>query len=261
MDSTPRLRRPYAAAMAAVLMRVAICAAVRLYREGLGLALGAVDTVDVVAIVASASEAREELAAAAPEIVLVDAAGPERIEEVRRVVDALPDAKVVALAIPEDAETVLACAEAGVSGFVTRESSLGEVVAMLARRTAVLARDRRHPLAARARPGERARARKGTRPAHPPRARGPRVDRGRAVEQGDRDPALDRGRDGEEPRSQHPREARSSTARPGGGRSRRSSAPADLDPLLDRSRIVRTIERLDGVPDDRGANAQRSGLS
>jgi len=131
VDSTPRLRRPYAAAMAAVLMRVAICAAVRLYREGLGLALGAVDTVDVVAIVASASEAGEKLVAAAPDIVLVDAAGPEGIEEVRRVVDALPDAKVVALAIPEDAETVLSCAEAGVSGFVTRESSLGEVVAML----------------------------------------------------------------------------------------------------------------------------------
>jgi DNA-binding NarL/FixJ family response regulator len=130
-ESTISLRLPHLHEAADALTRLAVCAGVRLYREGLGLALRGVESIDVVALVADADAENEKLAAADPDVVLVDATGPDGIEQVRHIVAGLPYAKVVAIAIPESEESVLACAEAGVHGYLTRDSSLSEVAAML----------------------------------------------------------------------------------------------------------------------------------
>jgi two-component system, NarL family, nitrate/nitrite response regulator NarL len=119
--------RPEISAAVPVVIRVAVCAGVRLYCEGLAQALDRTDGIQVVAAVASATAA-DELRAADPEVVIVDVTGPEGPDELRRIADVVPAAKAVALAVPELESAVLACAEAGLTGFVTRDSSLAELV-------------------------------------------------------------------------------------------------------------------------------------
>ena len=40
----------------------------------------------------------------------------------------LPEIKIIALAVPENAENVMECAEAGIAGYVAREASLEELI-------------------------------------------------------------------------------------------------------------------------------------
>jgi len=62
-------------------------------------------------------------------VVLLDTAIPDNVWIVRALVAAVPGPKVVALAVPEVEREVLACAEAGVAGYVTREGSVEDLVA------------------------------------------------------------------------------------------------------------------------------------
>ena len=150
-------------------VRVAVCAQIRVYREGLTLLLGGVAGIEVVAAISDASTAAiSTLRAARPTIALVDATGDEAELLLRRVAEGVPRTTVVALAIPEVASVVLACAEVGVAAYVTRDSSLAEVVETVRRAAhgeVVIAphighalMERVHTLAS-SRTGERARAR------------------------------------------------------------------------------------------------------
>jgi two-component system nitrate/nitrite response regulator NarL len=56
---------------------------------------------------------------------------PDGVVVVRAVVSAAPQVKVVAVAVPDEDDHVIECAEAGVSGYVTRDGSVDDVVAML----------------------------------------------------------------------------------------------------------------------------------
>jgi two-component system, NarL family, nitrate/nitrite response regulator NarL len=58
-------------------------------------------------------------------------ATPESLGLVRRIRHATPEVKVVALAVPDDESSVVACAEAGVAGYVTRDQSIEDVVAVV----------------------------------------------------------------------------------------------------------------------------------
>lgn len=110
-------------------VRVGICARVRLYREGLVSLLGGADGIDIVVVVDGASASSiAALRAARTEIALVDATGSDDARMLRRIAEDVPTAIVVALAIPELPEVVVACAEAGVAAYATRDSSLEELV-------------------------------------------------------------------------------------------------------------------------------------
>jgi DNA-binding NarL/FixJ family response regulator len=67
-----------------------------------------------------------------PEVVLLDMSQPEAIPVARAIANAAPDAKVVALGLPESEQEVIACAEAGVAGFLAAESSLEDTLATIA---------------------------------------------------------------------------------------------------------------------------------
>jgi DNA-binding NarL/FixJ family response regulator len=62
---------------------------------------------------------------------LVDIAAPGTLESVAGLVAAVPETKVVALGVPEQPPAVLACAEAGVVGYVPREATLDDLVERL----------------------------------------------------------------------------------------------------------------------------------
>jgi DNA-binding NarL/FixJ family response regulator len=150
-------------------IRVAVCAGIRLYRDGLVHSLSRAEGLDVVAAIGDATApAIATLRTARPCVVVVDATGADGADVLRRIAEGLPDATVVALAIPEVGEVVVACAEAGVAAYTTRESSLDELVETVrraVRREVVFAPHIGHALMQRvhalaeARPAEQARAR------------------------------------------------------------------------------------------------------
>ena len=111
------------------MIRVLIVAEIRLYREGLAAMLRAEsEGIDVVATAAGADDAVRGLRDLSPDIVLLDMA-PDNAWLVRALEAAVPGTRVVALAVPENEREVLACAEAGVAGFVTRDASVEDVAA------------------------------------------------------------------------------------------------------------------------------------
>jgi two-component system nitrate/nitrite response regulator NarL len=123
------LRRFLAWGGARAMIRVLIVAEIRLYREGLADMLREETGVDVVATASGADDAVRALREKHPDIVLLDVGIPDNAWLARALVAAVPGTLIVAVAVPEAEDSVVACAEAGVAGYVTREGSVEDVVA------------------------------------------------------------------------------------------------------------------------------------
>ena len=109
------------------MIRVVIAADIRLYREGLSEILGREKGIKVVGTAADWPQSLARVRDLMPDVVLVDMAMPESVLAVRSLAAAAPDVKVVALAVPESERDVIAYAEAGIAGYVTREASVEEL--------------------------------------------------------------------------------------------------------------------------------------
>jgi two-component system nitrate/nitrite response regulator NarL len=112
-------------------IRVFIVARVRLYRDGLAAILPRRDGVAVVGTAATWEAAAADVRVLDPDIVLLDMAVAGGADVISEIVGGADGAKVVALAVPESDAEVIAYAEAGVSGFVTREQSVSDLVAAI----------------------------------------------------------------------------------------------------------------------------------
>src|SRR5213596_3774664 len=102
------------------MIRVAIVADTRLYREGLAQVLGRDAGLCVVATAARGDEALAALPDLQADVILVDMAMPESRGVVRVILERAPLSRVIALGVVEDEDDVLGCAEAGVAGYVAR---------------------------------------------------------------------------------------------------------------------------------------------
>jgi two-component system nitrate/nitrite response regulator NarL len=147
-------------------IRLVVVAQLRLYREGLAELLGAREGIRVVGAFPDGASATAEIECLQPEVALVDMAMIDNIEAIRALVERAPGVKIVALGLPETADSVLRCAEAGIAAYVSRNSSVDdtvaavrkimqgeaecspEIVASLIRRVAAMAHDRPEPGAA-----------------------------------------------------------------------------------------------------------------
>jgi two-component system, NarL family, nitrate/nitrite response regulator NarL len=107
---------------------VLILGAVRIYRENLAEALGEVAGIAVLSAAASLEEAQADADGSTPDVILVDVSTEYAVQVIPALVQACPTARVVALGAPEDDEGIVACAAAGVAGFVAREGTLRDVV-------------------------------------------------------------------------------------------------------------------------------------
>ncbi len=109
-------------------MRILIVSDIRLYREGLAAVLGSDGRLDVVGSFAGLEEALEPAHHSCPHALLFDAGSAQALQSVRLAVTLLPNTDIIALGVSEDPADILACAEAGVSGYVCREGSIEQVV-------------------------------------------------------------------------------------------------------------------------------------
>jgi DNA-binding NarL/FixJ family response regulator len=105
---------------------IAIVGGSRLYRDGLAQMLAGRRDVTVVGTAPDADRGVELVRSTRADVVLADVAQPESLPELRRLTSMGPP--VVALTVPETTGAVIACAEAGIVGFVTREGALEDLV-------------------------------------------------------------------------------------------------------------------------------------
>ena len=109
-------------------MRLCVVSDVRIYREGLVLALDRVGEFEVIAVEGWGIQAVAAAAEARAAVVIVDTGTQGGVDVVRMVRRDLPGAKVVVFGVEEREQDILACAEAGVAGFVCRNASSSELV-------------------------------------------------------------------------------------------------------------------------------------
>lgn len=109
--------------------RVLLVSDVRLYREGLLLALAQRDAVRLLGAAHDAEAARGLVALHAPDVALLDTGMRGALDLARTLRAQAPDTKLVAFAVADAGPDVVACAEAGVAGYVSRDASVDDVVA------------------------------------------------------------------------------------------------------------------------------------
>jgi two-component system nitrate/nitrite response regulator NarL len=108
--------------------RLFVLSDVRLLREGLVLALSHRSDVLVVGS-SDLSLSPTDIAELRPDVVLLDAAKRGNLQLTLLLRQILPSAKIVAFAVADIDEDIIACAEAGISGYISRTGSVEDVVA------------------------------------------------------------------------------------------------------------------------------------
>jgi two-component system nitrate/nitrite response regulator NarL len=111
--------------------RIFILSDVRLYREGLAWSLSQRPEVEMIGAAAPSEGALAEIVSSAPTAVLLDFAMPEALNLPKELNRLIPGVKVIAFAASEVDHELIACAEAGIAGFVTRDASVDDLVASI----------------------------------------------------------------------------------------------------------------------------------
>jgi DNA-binding NarL/FixJ family response regulator len=104
---------------------------VRFYREGLVDVLSRRPGLRVAGTAADVEGLFPLLAAGDATIVLLDAGLPDAVDAARRIARDAPQVMVVALALRETDQDVIAWAEAGLACYVSRDHSIGDLVGVI----------------------------------------------------------------------------------------------------------------------------------
>ena len=120
----------YAHTTKATRLRVFIVSDVRLLRDGLALSLSQQPSLNVSGS-ADLTVAPTQIAAVHPDVMLLDVGGPGGLDLAPVFRRVLPDVKVVAIVVNDVEQEIFACAEARVSGFVSRNGSIRELVSAI----------------------------------------------------------------------------------------------------------------------------------
>lgn len=107
---------------------VLVFARVRLYRDGLAEVFEAEPGMRVVGTAAELGDALAKIATLDPDVLVIDASFPNSLSAVRAIASAQPRPAIVAVAIPDVPEGVIAFAEVGATGYVTRDASAADLV-------------------------------------------------------------------------------------------------------------------------------------
>lgn len=110
------------------MIRVVIVSDIKFYREGLDLILGREELISVVGTAHNVEHAVATIHKCSPDVVLIDMTILTCSEAVGYVASSCPGTKIIVLAVTEDEDTILACAKAGIAGYVSREASIEQLV-------------------------------------------------------------------------------------------------------------------------------------
>ena len=108
-------------------IRLLIVADVRLYRDGLAQVLDREQGITVVGTASDSDDTLAQVRANEPDIVLLDMAIPGSLATTRLIVES-GSTRVVGLGVAEVEQDVIACAEAGVVGYVPRDASVADLI-------------------------------------------------------------------------------------------------------------------------------------
>ena len=128
----PRRRAPFVlgSSVPPVVIRVVIVSGIRLYRDGLVHVMEREPRVSVAGAFESVAGAiAAPRADHDPHVLLLDIAPPGALRDIALARESLPQTKVVALSVGRADTDVIACAEAGIAGYVFRDASLEELFA------------------------------------------------------------------------------------------------------------------------------------
>jgi len=113
------------------MVRALIVIDIPFYRQGLQELLAKSGEVVVVGATSDAEETERIVRLELPDVVLLDVGGRESVEALRRTRRVEPAPRIVALAISETPESVMAWAESGIAGYVPRDASLADLIRVL----------------------------------------------------------------------------------------------------------------------------------
>jgi two-component system, NarL family, nitrate/nitrite response regulator NarL len=111
-------------------IRVLVASHIRLYRESLGRVLEhPASRIELAGIAASAADTLAQVQQLSPDIVLLDMAMGDSFSVARQLARSAGASRIVALGMAENEAEVLICAQLGVSGYVTRDASIADMLA------------------------------------------------------------------------------------------------------------------------------------
>ena len=102
----------------------------RLLREGLASMLAEIDDITVVGMASSGSQALDQIKQLLPEVALIDIGMPDKdgLDVTRTLHKELPNVKVIILGMPDLTDEIMACIEAGATGYILKEASFEYLV-------------------------------------------------------------------------------------------------------------------------------------
>jgi two-component system nitrate/nitrite response regulator NarL len=121
-----------ASGLSPLLPRVYIIGETRLFREGLMAMIIPEGGLEVVGH-GSCSEALQEIGNLAPDLALLDMAGNNYLFVPRLLHTILPSLRIVAVAVADLETDIIACAEAGICGYVAQSGTVEDLVGVLLR--------------------------------------------------------------------------------------------------------------------------------
>lgn len=110
------------------MIRVLIISDIRLYLDGLAEIIGQYDDMEIAGTCDVLDEALLTVSRVSPNVVLQDMAMHSSMTAISAVKRLDPSIKIVALGVPEIDREIIACAEAGISNYVTRQGSISELI-------------------------------------------------------------------------------------------------------------------------------------
>ena len=110
------------------MIKIIIYSDIRIYCEGLSQILSGLDTIEVIAAESSLQDAPSTIKNLSPHVILLDMTMAHSNAMAKKFNQLFPKIKIIALAVPEDEQNIMQCAEAGISGYVAREASIDDLI-------------------------------------------------------------------------------------------------------------------------------------
>jgi two-component system, NarL family, nitrate/nitrite response regulator NarL len=114
-------------------VRVCLVSEVRIHREALRSVLAAHSPIQLAAVFTATDEAIARIATVCPppQVILCDLPVADCVAFAAAMQDLLPDVRLVAFGVDDFEREILVCAQAGMSGFVSRDATIEELSSTL----------------------------------------------------------------------------------------------------------------------------------